>query len=770
MMKKAIAVFVVFLMIAALVPQPQTATAAESAYGDITGHWAQEAITRWSDLGILRGSNGMFRPNDPITRAELAAIINRIFVFPETDHNFFTDTNGKWYEADLNALALQGIYLTASGHPAYGDRALTREEAVGLLFNAFMTTNRFSISGQQPPEFTDMDEVSPEYRDAVDAFRKIRFVSGFADGTFQPKGQFTRAQVVTILNNIIEVYITEPGVYDVPGRSSVCIASPGVTITSGNGQPLRRYTLVLPAAGRGVTTMSTPEFGLFWGDNDGYDAEHLVMQNTAPAQRSMHYVRLQEDFDEAFAGGVGKPRDPYRIENEAQLRRLELYLSEEYRDVCFSLSNDITLTSDWTPIGYRAGADSWDFSYEYIFCGNLDGAGYTIKNLNIDQRGNDVYFIGMFSYLDGTVKNLTVEGSISVNTNEVGSPGEAMGVFVGAIAGALTPDALVDKCHADVNIDVNGPSSNRAGGIVGTCGGGDIANCSSSGSISVSCSVSTENWNACAGGIVGSITGSPGSRANVQDCRSDAAVTASGGYFSFAGGICGAVKGGVVRRCISSGVVSAQNAGMQNNAGGVIGQMETENSSVYESCSIANVSASGEPGYFNAVGGLVGSAYETAYIRNCYSTGTVSANGRASIGGLVGRAECRIYGSFTAAEITAPNALNDFSVNGLIGTIRDSISEGGCGVFNAATPHFVTYEARYNVFEIVEIGTKPLNDLSTYSELVPPIRINQGSFATVVLNASIWSEDDWAAPSTPGYPYLVLRGIPENLQIPSPRS
>lgn len=48
---------------------------------DITGHWAERAIRRCMDRGLLQGyPDGSFQPDKPVTRAELAAVLRRLYV------------------------------------------------------------------------------------------------------------------------------------------------------------------------------------------------------------------------------------------------------------------------------------------------------------------------------------------------------------------------------------------------------------------------------------------------------------------------------------------------------------------------------------------------------------------------------------------------------------------------------------------------------------------------------------------------------------------
>lgn len=79
-------------------------------FSDIEGHWAQEQISFVADAGYVNGSNGLFRPDDYITRAEAIAIINRVFERQPEDleslsSNMITfkdnQDTGAWYYLDI---------------------------------------------------------------------------------------------------------------------------------------------------------------------------------------------------------------------------------------------------------------------------------------------------------------------------------------------------------------------------------------------------------------------------------------------------------------------------------------------------------------------------------------------------------------------------------------------------------------------------------------------------------------------------------------------
>lgn len=59
--------------------RPQYKPEEPEAKDDITGHWAEKAIRRCMERGLLRGyPDGSFQPDKPVTRAELAVILDRM--------------------------------------------------------------------------------------------------------------------------------------------------------------------------------------------------------------------------------------------------------------------------------------------------------------------------------------------------------------------------------------------------------------------------------------------------------------------------------------------------------------------------------------------------------------------------------------------------------------------------------------------------------------------------------------------------------------------
>jgi len=112
--KKYLSLLMAVIMILTLLPE----TALAAAFNDTDTHWASSAIDRWSSLGILQGYDTKFRPNDPITRGEMAVIIDRIMDYQTASKNSFNDLGQAFYTDAVLKSNAAGVMLGFDGHNA----------------------------------------------------------------------------------------------------------------------------------------------------------------------------------------------------------------------------------------------------------------------------------------------------------------------------------------------------------------------------------------------------------------------------------------------------------------------------------------------------------------------------------------------------------------------------------------------------------------------------------------------------------------------------
>lgn len=205
---------------------PMTGFAAEMRYKDLSGHWASAAIERWSDHGVLSGYDGRFRPDDPITRAEMAAVLQRVIGYVATDENPFSDVSvDKWYFRDVLSLAAAGVMIGDNGK-AQPENNITREETAVLLSRAF----DLEQCNVDPRPFSDSAEIAPWAADFVGGLHAAGYIKGKPGNVFDPKANITRAEAVTILDNMVGGFYNKPDEYGGKVAGNAVVRTDGVIL------------------------------------------------------------------------------------------------------------------------------------------------------------------------------------------------------------------------------------------------------------------------------------------------------------------------------------------------------------------------------------------------------------------------------------------------------------------------------------------------------------------------------------------------------------
>lgn len=237
--RRLLASVIAVCMILTMVPMSFAAFGA--TYGDTSGHWAESAIDKWSETGVIQGYGGYFRPDDNITRAEAATVLNNVLSYTETSSNTFSDVSSSdWYADAALKLNAAGV-LNGNGDGTMAPNAnMTREEAATAIARAFSVTSSQAAITQ----YGDYAQISDWASTYVGAMTGEGYIQG-DNGQFRPQDNITRAELITIIDNIVKLYVTSPTQINdqyVPGI--VVIKCGGVT---GNGL-VAKGVVVSPSA------------------------------------------------------------------------------------------------------------------------------------------------------------------------------------------------------------------------------------------------------------------------------------------------------------------------------------------------------------------------------------------------------------------------------------------------------------------------------------------------------------------------------------------
>ena len=244
-----------------------------------------------------------------------------------------------------------------------------------------------------------------------------------------------------------------------------------------------------------------------------------------------------------------------------------------------TLTADITLTGEWTPIGT---------DYRNSYTGTFDGGNHTISGLTV--KGSDEN-AGLFGYIGkdgGTVKNVVLKDVQITSNNQYANVGGMAGINNGTI----------ENC----SVSGGSVSGYSAGGVVGQQYSGSITLCNSSATVQGTSQV---------GGVVGYTNYG----VTLTACYATGDVTAkdndTAGIF-FAGGVVGS-NGGNLTACYATGDVTGGTGSIY--VGGVTG---SNDSSTLTACYHATGTVSGP---VEATGGVTGRNYNALgapVITACY--------------------------------------------------------------------------------------------------------------------------------------------------------
>ena len=193
--------------------------------------WYAEAVSAAVDNGLLYGkSSTIIDPNGDMTRAEMAAIINRSFgCYKVADISQYKDVaKSKWYYKDVGLAVQMGTYNGRSSSSMAPDAPITREEAMTVVARA-LELDYEAYAKTNLSKFADAKNVSAWALPYVRAMVGADYIHGRTKG-LEPLDNITRAEFAQIFHNIIGTYITEKGNYGKDIKGSVLIRTEDVTL------------------------------------------------------------------------------------------------------------------------------------------------------------------------------------------------------------------------------------------------------------------------------------------------------------------------------------------------------------------------------------------------------------------------------------------------------------------------------------------------------------------------------------------------------------
>jgi len=293
---------------------------------DTQGHWANSVLTKWENQGLLVGyPDGTIRPDQTITRAEFAALDNRIAGFPAAGAPAaFNDVQlGEWYAGDVATAVAQG-YMSGYGNGFFGPNdVVTREQAAVMIAKQ----KGLTVNEARAYTFADGAACSGWALGYIGAVADAGYMIGDTANMFHPMTPLTRAEAVSALDRVFEIQEapvqggepTEPTTPATQGELSV-------TLSAGNGSltknAVKTVTYQVSDPNATITAVSSDETVATVEVKDGKieitgvkngDATITVTATTEDGQTATatYAVKVQNVTTSSGGGGSSSSRDKY---------------------------------------------------------------------------------------------------------------------------------------------------------------------------------------------------------------------------------------------------------------------------------------------------------------------------------------------------------------------------------------------------------------------------------------------------------------------------
>jgi hypothetical protein len=202
-------------------------------------YWSTGALQAAVDNGLLNGftegEETTIRPKASLTRAQMAAIVNRAFGAsvedPLTIEAFLAGDidvqSTAWYASDMAKAVHMGTFMLDS--KMRPEENITRQEAFAVLARAF----KLKDSGAEYTalnQFSDKNDISPWAAAELSGMAAAGYIQG-SDGMLKPLATITRQEFATVMDNMVKQYIDKAGTYrKVAESGNVMIRVSGVVL------------------------------------------------------------------------------------------------------------------------------------------------------------------------------------------------------------------------------------------------------------------------------------------------------------------------------------------------------------------------------------------------------------------------------------------------------------------------------------------------------------------------------------------------------------
>lgn len=177
---------------------------------DMPDDWSTAALEKSVFNGLLKGTDGKILPRENLSRAQMAAVVERAFgAVEKASLDKFVDVSKSDWFYDSMAKAVFMKAFAGGGNELRPNDYITREEAFVVLARSIKLSG---ASEDILDKFYDKESISDWALDGVASMVEAGYISG-SEGNINPKKYITRAEFAQVMDNMLKNYISASGNY-----------------------------------------------------------------------------------------------------------------------------------------------------------------------------------------------------------------------------------------------------------------------------------------------------------------------------------------------------------------------------------------------------------------------------------------------------------------------------------------------------------------------------------------------------------------------------
>lgn len=180
-----------------------TLNASETVFSDISGHWAESRIKEAVKIGFVTGyQDGTFKPNATVTRAEFATLLNNAMKNQNIANIKLKDVKeNDWFYKQIQKAVAVGFFSGYEDNTFRPNNPITRQEVAKVISSTITTGN---IDGDGATLLSDYSLIQDWAKTSVNTAFNKSYIMGYPEKLYKPTKALTRAEAVKIIYEILD--------------------------------------------------------------------------------------------------------------------------------------------------------------------------------------------------------------------------------------------------------------------------------------------------------------------------------------------------------------------------------------------------------------------------------------------------------------------------------------------------------------------------------------------------------------------------------------